>query len=85
MPGRMGNRRVTRDNLQVVKIDPARNLLYLRGSVPGNKGGMVRVTDARKKTLDTPPPFPTYFASSDGENSQEMMKPKGDIDPLKYD
>lgn len=84
MPGRMGNQRVTRDNLPIVKIDPARNLLYVRGSVPGNKGGMVRVTDARKKKLATPPPFPTYIPS-DNEEMNEIMAPVGDNDPLSYD
>jgi len=72
MPGKLGAVRVTRDNLQVIKIDPIRNLLYVKGSVPGHKGNIVRVTDARKKRhqftsteddlLSAPLPFPTFFA-----------------------
>src|ERR687893_1315396 len=35
MPGQMGNKRVTQRGLKVVQVDPARNLLILRGAVPG--------------------------------------------------
>jgi large subunit ribosomal protein L3 len=41
MSGRMGHERVTVLNLQVVKVDPARNLLLVRGAVPGPRGGLV--------------------------------------------
>ena len=43
MGGRMGNDRVTIHNLEVVAVDPERNLLAVRGSVPGAKGGIVMV------------------------------------------
>lgn len=46
MPGRMGNERVTTRNLQVVRTDTERNLLYVRGSVPGHTNGLVRVRAA---------------------------------------
>jgi large subunit ribosomal protein L3 len=46
MPGRMGNERVTTRNLEVVRVDPERNLLYLRGAVPGHPGGLVRIRPA---------------------------------------
>jgi large subunit ribosomal protein L3 len=48
MPGRMGNERVTERNLEVVRIDSERGLLYLRGSVPGHRNGIVRVGPAVK-------------------------------------
>ena len=35
MPGRMGGERTTMQNLRVMKIDPERDLLYIKGSVPG--------------------------------------------------
>lgn len=47
MPGRMGNQRVTVRNLEVVTVDVERNLLMIRGSVPGANGGVVMV----QKTL----------------------------------
>src|ERR671926_801916 len=46
-PGRMGGRRVTQRGLEVVEVDAEQNLLMVRGSVPGPKGGTVEVrTDA---------------------------------------
>jgi len=47
-PGRMGNRRVTAQNLRVERVDPERNLLAVRGAVPGPKGGLVLIGEARK-------------------------------------
>ena len=43
MPGRMGGERVTRRNLLVVKVDAERNLLLVRGDVPGPRSGNVIV------------------------------------------
>jgi large subunit ribosomal protein L3 len=47
-PGHMGNQRVTTSNLKVVLVDPERNLLGVLGSVPGAKGGLVLIKEARK-------------------------------------
>ena len=49
MAGHMGNVRVTVSNLRVVLVDPERNLLAVRGAVPGPKGGLLLVTEARKQ------------------------------------
>ncbi len=43
MPGRMGGKRATQRRLEVVEVDAERNLLLVRGAVPGPKGGMVEV------------------------------------------
>lgn len=48
MAGRMGNQRLTSQNLEVVRIDPERNLIAVKGSVPGAKGGLVIIRDAAK-------------------------------------
>lgn len=48
MPGRMGGEQVTLLNLEVVEADPERNLLLLRGAVPGPKGGIVMVRSSVK-------------------------------------
>jgi large subunit ribosomal protein L3 len=46
-PGRMGGRRVTQRGLTVVELIPGQNLMLVRGSVPGPRGGTVEVrTDA---------------------------------------
>ncbi|TVR21135.1 MAG: 50S ribosomal protein L3 [Anaerolineaceae bacterium] len=47
MAGRMGNERVTIKNLEVVVVDAERNLLAVRGSVPGAKNGLVMIKPAR--------------------------------------
>jgi large subunit ribosomal protein L3 len=48
MAGQMGNERVTVLNLEVVEADPERNLLLLRGAVPGPPGGLVMVRSSVK-------------------------------------
>jgi len=51
MPGQMGNKKTTVQNLEVVLVDPERNLLAVRGSVPGPKGALVLVKGARKQRV----------------------------------
>jgi large subunit ribosomal protein L3 len=46
MAGQMGHVRVTTLNLRVIKADPERNILLIRGAVPGPKGGLVMVRSA---------------------------------------
>lgn len=48
MPGRMGNQRVTAQNLKVVLVDTERNLIGVRGAVAGGKGAVVTIKEARK-------------------------------------
>lgn len=47
--GHMGNDRVTASGLKVVLVDAERNLIGVRGSVPGAKGGVVLIKEARKQ------------------------------------
>jgi len=49
MPGRMGFERVTVQNLRVEYVDTDRNLLGVRGAIPGAKGGIVMIKEARKR------------------------------------
>ena len=48
MAGRMGGDRVTVQNLEVVVVDAEKNLLAVRGSVPGARGGVLLVKQSRK-------------------------------------
>lgn len=50
MAGRMGGVRVTAQNLRVELVDPSRNLIAVRGSVPGPRGGLVLIKEARKQS-----------------------------------
>jgi len=49
MPGHMGNARVTVQNLQIVLVDPERNLLAVKGAVPGARNGLLIIKEARKQ------------------------------------
>lgn len=48
-PGHMGSDRVTSQSLKVVLVDAERHLLGVRGAVPGAKGGLVLINEARKQ------------------------------------
>ncbi len=67
MPGRMGGVQDTVQNLMVHEIDVLRNIVFVRGHVPGHKGGLIKVKDALWKSPATLPesirkriPFPTF-------------------------
>jgi large subunit ribosomal protein L3 len=49
MAGRMGNERVTVQNLQVVRVDVEKNLILIKGAIPGPKGGLVTIRQTVKK------------------------------------
>ncbi len=59
MPGHMGARRVTTQNLKVVFVDQEKNLIGVKGAVPGHKSGYVLIKDAVKKALPKDAPRPT--------------------------
>lgn len=50
MAGRMGSDRVTTQSLKIVQADPERNVVLVKGSVPGPKGGTVIIRDAVKQS-----------------------------------
>lgn len=52
-PGQMGSEQVTVANLEVVKIDPELNLLYIKGALPGSKDSLVTITAPGEMTLTT--------------------------------
>lgn len=95
MAGRMGTDRVTVQNLRIVKIDRGRNILYVRGAIPGQKGAFVEIRDAIKKPLWgtekvidelTKPPLPTFEFDPEqdgiGEPGFDEFMPIQDQDPL---
>jgi large subunit ribosomal protein L3 len=64
MAGHMGSRRRTQQNLVVVRTDPARGLLLVKGSVPGAEGGYVLIRDAAKKPRAKAAPYPGAFTAA---------------------
>ena len=85
MPGRLGGERTTVQNCQVFRVDPRRNLVYVRGQVPGHKGNFVLVRDSARKTLEQQPPLPVPTQLGGGDAAGEVtVAPKADIDPYDY-
>ena len=58
MAGHMGDRQRTQQNLEVVRTDVARGLIFVKGSVPGAKNGWLLVRDAVKVPTPEAAPFP---------------------------
>jgi large subunit ribosomal protein L3 len=58
MAGHMGARNRTQQNLEVVRTDPIRGLLFIKGSVPGHKGSWLAVSDAIKLPRHDAAPYP---------------------------
>ncbi|MEP3051392.1 MAG: 50S ribosomal protein L3 [Erythrobacter sp.] len=58
MAGHMGDRQRTQQNLEVVRTDADRGLLFIKGSVPGSKNGWLLVSDAVKLKMSDDLPFP---------------------------
>ncbi|XP_076941720.1 large ribosomal subunit protein uL3m-like [Bidens hawaiensis] len=85
MPGHMGGQQMTVKNVWVYKIDPARNLIWVRGQVPGNKGDFVFLKDALYKKPDISTlPFPTYFSTEKEVVSslKPLVADLGETDPF---
>lgn len=61
MAGHMGDRRVTTQNLKVVKTDVERGLIMIEGAVPGAKGGWIQIKDAVKKAAPKDMKLPGSF------------------------
>ena len=64
MAGHMGAARVTTQNLQVVKTDADRGLVFIKGAVPGSKGGWVTIKDAVKKAAPDGLAFPAAIKAA---------------------
>ncbi|KAJ3106876.1 54S ribosomal protein L3 [Phlyctochytrium planicorne] len=81
MPGRMGGKTRTVQNLKVMKIDTVYNLLYVKGSIPGPDDKYVLVRDSVRKGWynkcfppDAVVPFPTFFGSQ-SQLPRELLPP----------
>jgi large subunit ribosomal protein L3 len=77
MAGHMGARNRTQQNLLIVGTDAARGLLFVKGSVPGSKGGWLKVTDAVKLPRNENVPYPAGLIAK-GETLEET--PLGLVD-----
>jgi len=71
MAGHMGDRQRTQQNLEVVRTDAERGLIFVRGSVPGSKNSWMVVRDAVKVPLPETAPFPGAMRRNADETASE--------------
>ncbi len=76
MAGQMGNKKTTVQNLEVVSIDEERNLILVKGGVPGSIGGWVEITDAKKKSLPANVPYPAGTQDNSKDNEKDNLDSK---------
>jgi large subunit ribosomal protein L3 len=60
MPGQMGNKKITVQNLRIVKIDNEKNLLFILGAVPGATNSLITIRDSVKN-----PSYPFYVKNEE--------------------
>ena len=81
MAGHMGARNRTQQNLEVVRTDPLRGLIFIKGSVPGHKGSWLTVRDAIKVPQHAEAPYPAaLFEPKKAEEAAEEHAPAGLVD-----
>lgn len=76
MAGHMGNKRITTQNLPVVRIDTSLNLVFVKGTVPGVDDAHVLVRDAKKKMV-------ALSSHNQAKGLYEKVLPKG-VDDLPF-
>jgi len=80
MAGHMGARNRTQQNLEIVRTDPIRGLLFVKGSVPGHKGSWVTVTDAIKMPRHESAPYPAAILETAQPVPEQEHAPAGLVD-----
>ena len=81
MAGHMGARNRTQQNLEIVRTDPARGLIFVKGSVPGHKGSWLTIQDAIKLPRREDAPYPAgLFEQKKADAAQEEHAPAGLVD-----
>jgi large subunit ribosomal protein L3 len=77
MAGHMGARNRTQQNLEIVRTDPIRGLLFIKGSVPGHKGSWLTVSDAIKLPRPDGAPYPA--AILEGRKIEDLEVPEAGL------
>jgi large subunit ribosomal protein L3 len=80
MAGHMGARNRTQQNLEVVRTDPIRGLLFIKGSVPGHKGSWVTVEDAVKLPRHESAPYPAGILDTNAKIDEAELPVAGLVD-----
>ena len=69
MAGQMGNKNRTQQNLEIVSTDVERGLIFVKGSVPGSKGGYLLVKDSVKVARHADAPYPAGLKQAANTNT----------------
>src|SRR5438270_12551473 len=77
MAGHMGARNRTQQNLEVVRSDPIRGLLLIKGSVPGHKGSWLSASDAIKLPRHESAPYPAAILEAATQTIDQEHAPAG--------
>src|SRR5690606_20318507 len=80
MAGHMGDKYRTQQNLEVVRTDATRGLIFVKGSVPGAKNGWLLVRDAVKLPLPEGAPFPGAILDKKGAAPEHEEAPAGMVE-----
>jgi len=80
MAGHMGARNRTQQNLEVVRTDPIRGLLFIKGSVPGHKGAWLTVSDAVKLPRHESAPYPAGLIDTKAKVDETELPAAGLVD-----
>ena len=80
MAGHMGARDRTQQNLEVVRTDAVRGLLFIKGSVPGHKGSWLTVADAIKLPRNESAPYPAGLLERAALQDEAEHAPAGLVD-----
>ena len=78
MAGHMGDRQRTQQNLEVVRVDDERGLIFVKGSVPGSKNAWLTVSDAVKVDRHAEAPYPAGLKTAANSNDQAANTPAED-------
>jgi large subunit ribosomal protein L3 len=68
MAGHMGDRQRTQQNLEIVRVDDERGLIFVKGSVPGSKNAWLTVSDAVKVARHAEAPYPAGLKQAANSN-----------------
>jgi large subunit ribosomal protein L3 len=80
MAGHMGARNRTQQNLEVVRTDPIRGLIFVKGSVPGHKGGWLTISDAIKLPRNDAVPYPAGLIDTKAKIDESELPVPGLVD-----
>ena len=75
MAGHMGARNRTQQNLEIVRTDAVRGLIFVKGSVPGSKGGWLTISDAVKVPRNENVPYPAGLVDMNAPVEADIEHP----------